>query len=238
MDDVSFRPNPRARIDGRKMGAEGNPLLIIDDAFENPEALIELACQASFSRPDHTQYPGINAPLPEAYSRLLLHTLRPLLQSGFGIPTHVPLRFFGFFALATQSPDELKPIQKIPHKDTTDPFKIAMVHYLCKGKQGGTGFFRHTATGFESIDVSRHDTYAEIASQEMAANEGSLNRHTGTNTPGYEMIDFSEAVFNRLVIYRSHCLHAGLLEESSLVSDPATGRLTANSFLEVARVRS
>ncbi len=41
--------------------------------------------------------------------------------------------------------------------------------------------------------------------------------------------------FNRLVVYRSHVLHSGLLGESRLSEDPAVGRLTANSFLEVAR---
>ena len=235
--DVSSRfvPNPQARIAVRPMGREGHALLTVDDAFENPEALVERACRTPFAAPHITQYPGLNAPLPEDYSQGLIHALRPMLQSAFGIPPHLPLSFFGFFALATQSPEDLKPVQKVPHQDSTDPFKIAMVHYLCKGPQGGTGFYRHEATGFESVDAAQRAQYVAAVSDELASRGDQLTRHAGRDTPGYEMIDFAEAAFNRLIVYRSHCLHSGLLEQSTLTADPATGRLTANSFLEVTR---
>ena len=150
--------NPAARIDLRQIGRERQPLLIIDDVLADPDALIAVAKDARWARPQHTQYPGLNAPLPAAYSQAVIRALRPMLQRAFGIPQDRTLNFFGFFALATQGPSELQPIQKIPHHDSPDPFRIAMVHYLCRGQAGGTAFFRHQATGFESIDFERGET--------------------------------------------------------------------------------
>ena len=156
-----------------------------------------------------------------------------MLQRAFGIPSDRPLNFFGFFALATQDPSELAPIQKVPHRDSPDPFRIAMVHYLCRNHAGGTAFFRHDATGFESIDASRAEAYEAAAAKELA--EADLPCHVTAETPGYEQIDAAELRFNRLVVYRSHVLHSGLLDTLTLSDDPLTGRLTANSFIDIAR---
>lgn len=227
--------NPNARIDLRRIGREGHPLLIVDDVLAQPEGLIAEARQAVFTRPDHTRYPGVNAPMPASYSYAIMTALRPMLEKGFGIPRHLPLNFFGFFALATQAPGDLHPIQKIPHHDSSDPFRIALVHYLCHGQKGGTGFFRHRATGFEGVDTNRRPIYAEQAATELDTAWDQLTHHVTKDTPNYEMFDHADIVFNRLIVYRSHVLHAGLLDEATLSDDPAIGRLTANSFIDVAR---
>ena len=227
--------NANARIDLRRIGREGHPLLIVDEVLARPEELIAEAVQAPFSRPDHTRYPGLNAPLPAEYSQTIMAALRPMLERGFGIPRHLTINFFGFFALATEAPEDLDPIQKVPHHDSSDPFRIAMVHYLCHGQKGGTGFFRHTATGFEGVDAKRRPLYVEHAVAELESTKDRLTHHVTTATPNYEMIGHADIVFNRLIVYRSHVLHAGLLDEANLSDDPATGRLTANSFVEVAR---
>lgn len=67
------------------------------------------------------------------------------------MPAHLRKTMFGFLALATETPENLEPVQKVPHHDSPDPFRIAMVHYLCRDMPGGTGFFRHKATGFEGL---------------------------------------------------------------------------------------
>jgi hypothetical protein len=43
------------------------------------------------------------------------------------------------------------------------------------------------------------------------------------------------AVFNRLIVYRSHVLHSALLGPTGGSADPASGRLTANGFIETIR---
>ncbi|MFT4074923.1 MAG: DUF6445 family protein [Asticcacaulis sp.] len=241
-DMPALHINKKARMEMRRVGREGHPLLIIDDVITNPEVLIEAAATADFTAPAHTRYPGLNAPLPDAYSQAMVHAVTPLLQRGFGLPFDKPKRFFGFFALATAGPEELEPIQKVPHHDSPDPFRIALVHYLCQGQDSarvanqkqGTAFFRHKATGFEGVDGRRREEYVRHATLELEAVGGGLDRHVNDETPNYELIEFAELRFNRLILYRSHVLHSGLLEGANLSADPAVGRLTANSFVDIA----
>jgi Family of unknown function (DUF6445) len=229
------RLNPNARIEVRQIGREGQPVVVVDDALASPGDLIARARRSTFHPPQHTRYPGLNAALPGAYLDSLVFTLRPLLADVFGIPETLPLTHFGFFALATAAPADLEPIQKIPHTDSPDPFRIASVHYLFETAQGGTAFFRHRRTGFESVDHARRADYVGIVSEELERMGGELTRHAGPQTPTFELVETVEAALNRLVVYRSNVLHSGLLDGSPLSADPATGRLTANSFFEVDR---
>ena len=233
--------NESARIHARLVGKEASPLLVIDDVLADPQSLIDQAMTADFTPPPHTHYPGLNAPLPESYYMTLVPALRPLLARVFGVPAETTLRFFGFFALATTPAHDAQAIQKIPHHDTPDPYQLAMVHYLCHGQgdnqgnnQGGTGFFRHRATGFESITLARFDAYMAHISPELAALPHDAP-HAGANSPYHDLIDQAGLVFNRLIIYRSHVLHSALLGHANLSLDPQHGRLTANGFLKIHR---
>lgn len=220
-------PNISVRL--RKIGVEQQPLLIVDDVLADPWAMVDAARAAEFYRPPHTNYPGLNANLPEAYYRTVVTALRGPIEAAFGVPASAVLKFFGFFALATTPASAATPVQTIPHLDAPDPRRLAMVHYFCQGDFGGTGFFRHEATGFESVDASRQDAYAAAVEAELAQERPTF---AGADTPGYALIDQAEAVFNRLILYRGHVLHAGLLDPAGGAADPATGRLTANGFIE------
>ncbi|MBO9545857.1 DUF6445 family protein [Caulobacter sp.] len=220
-------PNISVRL--RKVGQEQQPLLIVDDVLADPWAMVDAARAADFYRPSHTNYPGLNANLPEAYYRTVVTALRGPIEAAFGVKASAVLKFFGFFALATTPVERAKPVQTLPHLDGPDPNRLAMVHYFCQGDFGGTGFFRHAATGFESVDGSRIDAYATALEAELAQERTSF---AGADTPGYDLIDQAEPVFNRLIVYRGHVLHAGLLGRGGGAADPATGRLTANGFIE------
>jgi hypothetical protein len=235
MPSSAFRPNPRARVALRRLGREGLPLAIIDDAFLEPEALVREAEAASFIRPSRTVYPGLNAPPPVGYGDMLIHVLRPLLDQVFGVPTQAPLRPSSFFALATLAPERLDPVQKVPHHDSSDPFVFATVHFLCRGEQGGTAFYRHVPTRYEYVDAERVGDYASRMRREVAAQPNPA--HAGPDTPNYELIDEAPAVFNRVILYRGISLHSGLLGQSSLSPDPRSGRLTLNTLISPARAR-
>ncbi|MGH8178698.1 MAG: DUF6445 family protein [Steroidobacter sp.] len=215
------------------VGAERQPLMIVDHVLEHPQAMIEAARRATFYAPRHTNYPGINARLPQAYYLTVVTALRGPIEAAFGLSRTDYLSYFGFFALAITSGRDAQPVQKIPHRDAPDPNRLAMVHYLCRGQFGGTGFFRHRATGFESVDAARQRTYEAVARRELAE-AGSLTHYAGAGTRNYELIGQSEAVFNRLIVYRSHVLHSALLGDGSASADPGEGRLTANGFIEAA----
>lgn len=213
----------------RKIGEEQQPLLIVEDVLADPDAMVDAARAADFYRPPHTHYPGLNANLPEAYYRTVVAALRGPIEAAFGVKASAVLKFFGFFALATTPASAASSVQKAPHLDGPDPNRLAMVHYFCRGDFGGTGFFRHTRTGFESVDAERSEVYAAALEAELAQERRTF---AGADTPGYELIDQAEATFNRLIIYRGHVLHAGLLGPAGGAADPAAGRLTANGFIE------
>jgi hypothetical protein len=225
--DLTF--NPDAHIEGRYMGSERQPLLVIDGVLKYPETLVRYAVEQSvFGAPsDRSNYPGINGSLPPDYGPALVQALRPLLHTGFGIPTQETLHCSGFFGLQTKASDALQPLQLIPHCDSQNPYKLAIIHYFCGAPYRGTAFFQHIPTGFESIDHRRYDRYRSTVEAEVAA------APTGETTALYRQIDHVEAVFNRLAVYRTTSLHSALMGGADYSADPATGRLTANSFIEV-----
>jgi hypothetical protein len=219
---------PNIKVQLRRIGPEQQPLLVVDDVLADPWAMVDAARAADFYRPPHTYYPGLNAPLPEAYYRTVVTALRGALEAAFGLSRAASLKYFGFFALATTPAGAAQPIQKIPHHDSPDPNRLAMVHYLCRGPHGGTGFFRHKATGWQSIGPDRHEPFL-AASQDEHEDRAA---YAGGDMAHYEQVGEAEMVFNRLIVYRNHVLHAGLLGQGGAASDPTEGRLTANGFLE------
>lgn len=225
----------RIRVQLRHVGQERQPLLIVDDVLADPDAMIDAAREAEFHAPRHTHYPGLNAPLPESYYRTVVTALRGPIAAAFGLSSDACLKYFGFFALATTPVREAGPIQKIPHHDSPDPDRLAMVHYLCRDDHGGTGFFRHKATGFESIDHDRHGAYVDIAQAQLAARGVGAPAYAGADMADYALIDQAECVFNRLIVYRNHVLHSALLGSEPGERDPGQGRLTANGFLEAVK---
>lgn len=222
------------RVRLRHVGQERQPLLIVDDVLADPDAMIDAAREADFYVPPHTNYPGLNAPLPEAYYRTVVTALRGPIEAAFGLRADAYLKYFGFFALATTDVTDAQPIQKIPHHDGPDPERLAMVHYLCRGDHGGTGFFRHKATGFESVDHARQEPYVAIAKAQLAAAGVGGPAFASSDMADYALIDQAECVFNRLIVYRNHVLHSALLSPRGAAADPGRGRLTANGFIAAA----
>lgn len=234
MNDRSVALSPAIQVRRVFIGEERHPLMIVDQVLEQPQSLVEAARHAAFYQPEHTNYPGINAPLPLSYCQTVVNSLRGPIEAAFGVARSAYLKYFGFFALATASAAQAAPIQKIPHHDSPDPDRLALVHYLCNESFGGTGFFRHKRTGFESIDCRREETYVTAARQELAIG-GSATTFAGADMANYELIGQVSAVFNRLIVYRSHVLHSALLGAAGASADPALGRLTANGFIETIR---
>jgi hypothetical protein len=235
--DMAFAPdltfNPDARIQGRYIGSERQPLLVIDDVLKHPESIVRYAAEQSVFQapPGRSNYPGLNGNLPPLYVAELVRALRPLLHSGFGIPQSAEVTCQGFFGLTTARPDALAPVQSIPHCDSPNPYRLAILHYFCGEPFCGTAFFRHLPTGFESVDDRRSTYYRNTVENELAV-FGVAPAYASPSTPRYRQIDSVDAVFNRLVVYRTTSLHSAIMNNAELTSDPATGRLTANSFVE------
>lgn len=223
-----LNPNAKARL--VKLGKEEQPLLIIDDLIEGAEQFYEMATNANWHLPDGTYYPGLNAPLPNEYIECLLTGLKPSLSRAFNFNHDARYAVNGFFALTTHEYEDFGPWQKIPHFDQTSAKQIALVHYLSPSQTGGTAFFRHNPTGFESISDARRAEYIDYVTKWIAANPNLLTEYTGPNTPDYEMLFKVPYKFNRAVLYPSNILHCALYDGTNQSADPKIGRITANSF--------
>lgn len=216
-------------------GNEQSPLLIVDNFVAQPEQLIADACQQRFVA-NSAYYPGVRAPAPPSYQQLLLQSLTPVLRDVFTLPAAALGFSVCHYSLVTTPPQQLKLLQRIPHFDTTERHALAAVHYLFHGEQGGTAFYRHRKTGFETIDDSRAPAYF----RSMEAENGGPNipgpdsGYIAGDTPLFTQIAAAEGIFNRLIIYRRHALHSGSIPPTaSLSADPAQGRLTISSFIDL-----
>lgn len=214
-------------IVARRIGAEGQPIAIVDGFHPDPDSLRAAALAAVFE-PGRHHYPGIRAALPGDYFARVRAALAPVLREVLGAANGVEL-LDASFSIVTTPPDELAVEQRLPHVDAVRPGRIALVHYLSEGE--GTAFFRHRATGFETIDAARSPGYLATLSAELRADPPAAAYPFG-DTALFERIAHVEARANRAVIYRSALLHSGAISPDAVLdADPATGRLTITAFL-------
>ncbi len=216
-------------IVARRIGVERQPIAIVDHFHPDPDGLRDFASTAHFE-PSRRQYPGVRADLPDTY----FHAIRPALTS---VLTHV----FGHrggvslldasFSMVTKPPERLTVEQRLPHFDAIDPARIALVHYLGAENSGGTAFYRHRATGYETVDAARAPAYLAAVQAEVRE-EPPAPAYIDGSTGRFEQVSAVDARFNRAVIYRSALLHSGAIPAGATLSDdPARGRLTVTAFL-------
>ncbi len=221
----------QARVDIN--GLERQPVAIVDGCLADPQSFVAMASQQQF-KPLGRFYPGVRAPAPASSYAALFAPLAETLRSVFGFGDGAHVRECNF-SLATTPPRQLQPIQRLPHYDGLEPNVVAVLIYLCGAKHGGTSFFRHRRTGFETVTANRFASYR--ASLEQEVRESVLPPaayYTGDER--FDRIASYEAMFNRALVYRGVTLHSGIIvnPEEGLSDDPSIGRLTINAFLEPA----
>lgn len=207
-----------------RMGNEGVPLWLIDDAHPHPEALAEQALHQNFAEVEGDLYPGIRAEAPPAYRDWLRDVLAPILKAEV-------LR--ASFAVTTRDPARLLPIQRIPHFDTVDSSIMAAVHYLCAPPHQGTSFYRHRATGFETMTMARTAAWQTALAADAARHGMPPSRYHAASTASFEQIGTADLRYNRLVLYPANCLHCGDIGESWLRNAPGEARMTITALIRM-----
>jgi len=225
--------HPQARVSTARIGAEGAPLLVIDQLVADPERLVRKAAQHAF-QPQGAMFPGIRARAPLGYEQFLESALKPRLTEYFGLP---PGRFvfpMCHYSLVTTPPGDLAFLQRVPHIDSVRGDGLATVHYLFRGDWGGTAFYRHRQTGYEYIDEQRRDAYFQRLQEESRSEAAPAGGYIGEGNALFERIGMVEGVFNRLVVYRRNSLHSGTIDNTRVPPpDPLHGRLSINAFIDV-----
>jgi hypothetical protein len=228
--------NPQMKVSVQKIGREQNAVIIIDDFFAQPNVLITKAeGYPEFTANASDFYPGLRKMITGDYGYECQQAVAPLIREIFGVDeTLTPRSEACVFSLATTPQHKLRPIQCVPHIDTHQPNQFALVHYLCSERFSGTSFYRHRATGYETINSEQLEDYFKLLkSQVMNGGLPEFNYIDG-DTELFERIGNIELKFNRAIIYKSNALHSGNLNAESLSDEPRQGRLTANLLMRFA----
>ncbi len=218
--------------------ALNHKLVSISDFLEDPEHAISQADLQKFAEIT-PQYPGVRARIDSVVGRAWLAQLSPLLSVWFGPPRTGRWAMQAWYSLVTTPPARLLPIQRIPHVDGTDPAQIAMMLYLHRtgpeAQHGGTAFFRHRATGLESLTAETFPRYADAVNAEAARAGFPPAAYPTDGAPFFERTHVAAGTFNRAIFYRGNILHSGVIDNAApLSASPHEGRLTINAFFRPA----
>jgi len=217
-----------------RFGTEKEPVVVMDDFLPDSSALVELATQQSFGV-SGPYYPGIRAPASVDHLAPAAARLEAVFRQVFGV-THGVRITESNFSLVTTPPAELKPIQCLPHYDGLQTGRFALLHYLADARFGGTSFYRHRSTGFETINEARFDQYRQLLTRHFDGHGPPPQRYFAAGDDQFERIGTIEAQVNRAIIYRGITLHSGEVPHlEGLSADPRQGRLTINTFFETLR---
>jgi hypothetical protein len=219
---------PMARV--VRHGREQEPVIVIDDYARDPEQLIDEASGLDYG-PIGPNFPGVRAHAPGPLAASIRSSVEDLMLKTFGLAA-LPNRMECYFSLVTTPPGELRLIQRLPHFDGTGRSRLAMLLHLSRAERGGTAFFRHRSSGFETIDAARLAVYNRRVNAELLAQGREPEGYIAGDTAIYEQIAHYPARFNRMLIYRGNTLHsADVPDDLPLTDDPRRGRFSINSFL-------
>lgn len=226
---LSLSPERKLRIE--RIGAERTAVAVIDECLAAPEAAVALAASLPFA-PIGPHYPGVRAALGGAVAAAFGAELANVTAEALGISA---ARWAGdcFFSLVTARPESLAPIQRLPHFDGLEKTRVAALLFLARSDFGGTAFYRHRATGFETVTADRYPAYGAALQADVAAHGLPPADYIGDGAPLFDEVATFEPVFNRLLLYRGNALHCSRIRNAAaLNADPRAGRLTLNLFLQ------
>jgi hypothetical protein len=207
------------------------PVIVVEDAWVNAEALIEEAAQRQDFSARSLYYPGVRSSAPREYAYGIVAALQDLIRSTFELCDELIITD-STFSLVTTPPEKLVPFQRVPHYDSVDPNRIALLHYLCA--RGGTSFYRHRATGVEIVTAELEQRHIRTVNAEVRSTGVPPARYVDGDTEFFERTAKYEAAFNRVLIYRGNMLHSVNVPPGFTPdANPRTGRLTLNTFLTV-----
>lgn len=218
-----------------RFGDEQNKIIYFDDFLSCPSELVEFAAGASFApyaaAAQRKGYPGVRTPAPAELGIQLRDKIGSIIRREYDVPAGYKIvSLQDALCLMTVPEFRLGPLQTIPHFDASNPQFFATLLYLCGEEHGGTAFYRHNKTRYESITPGNCDNYLDVCIDELNSSRRQ-KRYFSETDEYFTKIGFLPARYNRLVVYRGSLLHsANILSDISLSMDPRKGRLTANIF--------
>jgi hypothetical protein len=220
----------------RHVGDTRTPVVVIDDFSGKVDQVAGIAdTLAPFPSIEGNYYPGVRRILTSAdveanaYVEQTCNDAAQYIAGAFDVDGFALIE--ASFSMVTVRPSELRPPQRAPHFDSTDPKYLALLHYLRVPPNSGTSFYRQRSTGIERVTDDNVDTFVRAARREAAALSGDSGYIQGSDAH-FEQIGAVDAIADRIIIYPGSLLHSGIIPpHMSFSADPRDGRLTANLFV-------
>ncbi|GFE85511.1 DUF6445 family protein [Steroidobacter agaridevorans] len=233
-----FAFNDHAEIELVRIGRGGLKVSVIDKVLRDPEGVAALGLAQSFAEDRGNLYPGLRAAMPDSFSTSFRAWLTPTLQrNGMLESRQVISGDTSFFSVVTTASKDLRPIQCIPHYDSTDPSLFAAVIYLCGPRFSGTAFYRHRRTGYEAITEQNASNYQLALNSDMRMQGPPEKQYINGDTVLFETVFASELKFNRAIVYPARILHAARIENPfHPPKDRSEWRLTVTALLRSSRL--
>lgn len=194
-------------------------IFIIDNFYENPENVRNLALNTEYNNGAKYNYPGYHSGKRYANNDLLKQKFESILKKEIKIENNL----FGSFRIMTE-----KSSKKINvHLDLKN--WAALVFLTPQPNlEAGLGIFRHKEFKLDS----RPDDWEcrKLGFEDFQEFEGTIIHRDKSSKDKWELIEYVEPVYNRLVLIRGDILfHAGM---SGFGTDISNSRITHNFFFD------
>ncbi|WP_105171541.1 DUF6445 family protein [Pseudoalteromonas sp. T1lg24] len=223
-----FSINKNFTVSESYISGSEHKIIIIDNAFNDLDKIINYANNTAYFQPpgkDGTLYPGSRDEMPAPYYEAFTTLLGCVFPSSI---KHQIARCW--LSKITVKPDQLSPMQTMPHYDSLLNEDMAAVHYLSGNELGGTNFYRYREC--ENITLSQSDEPLII---------NMLKQHQASKSTGYieqsnevfEKVHSVEAKPNRIVIYSGNILHSpSVTKYVDFDKKSPNSRTSINSFFK------
>jgi hypothetical protein len=225
--------NPKARIE-RVAVAPGREVWVVDDVLLEPQALVERAVRERehFSPAAFNAYPGLEWRPGDVVSAPLADFFMLRLRSRLG--ARRTLSIYSRLSLATLQPDQLRPLQRLCHRDrmgADDSQTVAActLYLFRDAALGGTSFYQPRQSLEATNALIRR--FADMDNAAFTEATGLVPAYIASSNRWFELLHVVPAAFNRAVFYDGSQFHSSHIEQPRRLSDdPARGRLTLNGF--------
>ncbi|MDJ0813053.1 MAG: DUF6445 family protein [Woeseiaceae bacterium] len=215
--------------------------VVVDNFLKNPGHLVEFAMDnAAAFEPQAIGYPGVLCDVPRSAMDAIHGFIRSHMSRRFSF-FKGDIRTSTYLSMATRQPEELAPLQRLPHSDPRANLErnnyAALVYLFDDAELGGTGFYRWTNRKLieeaTAMEIDRTDSSAEFLAEHLEMYRQPPRYMNGSNEVAELLLEIP-ARFNRLLFYSGDVPHsAHIPQPERLSADFARGRLTLNCFASV-----
>ncbi len=230
-----FNPRPRVTL---TPAHEGAVCVVVDDVLLNPQEIRDWACRQPLAPPKGYPYPGLVAPVPAPFSRLLEENFNHHVRGH--LDARRTLELTARVSLVTTPPQELRPVQWLCHRDriAANPrevlFAASVLYLFDDPRLGGTSLYRPRRSALET-DQLLADSQS-LGAADFTKRYGLQPGYMTEGNDWFERTARVEAAFNRAIYYDGSIFHsADVHDPARLSTQPQEGRLSINGFFTCRR---